>query len=200
MKNNESELIQRLIDGEENAFREVVGAHQANMLYVARSIIGDAIADEVVQESWVSILKALPKFEGRSSLKTWILRIVTNAALTRLRKESRLVQFGELEDLESGKLSSDRFKPNAHWSTPPTVWEQGSPDAILQSEQLKEKLWQAISLLSPVQRTIINMRDMQGMDMQEICKVLEITESNSRVLLHRARVQLWQVIEKFNQD
>ena len=73
-------------------------------------------------------------------------------------------------------------------------------EAILQSEQLKERLWQAISVLPPVQQAIINLRDMQGMEMQEICKILEITESNSRVLLHRARVQLWQVIEKFNQD
>jgi len=200
MKNNEAELIQQLIAGKESAFREVVSEYQASMLYLARSFVGDAIADEVVQESWMSVLKALPKFEQRSSLKTWILRIVTNAALTRLRKERRLVQFGELEDLENGKLSSDRFKPNAHWSTPPTVWDQNTPEAILQSEQLKEKLWQAISVLPPVQQAIINLRDMQGMEMQEICKILEITESNSRVLLHRARVQLWQVIEKFNQD
>lgn len=200
MQTDESTLIARLIAGEENAFREAVTLFQSNMLYLARSMVGDAIADEVVQDAWVSILRALPKFEQRSSLKTWILRIVSNAALTRLRKENRLVQFGEISDLESGMLSNDRFKTNSHWASPPIIWDQSTPEEILQSGQLKQALNQAIDKLPPIQQAIVNLRDMQGMEMEEICKILEITESNSRVLLHRARTKLWQVIEKYNQD
>ena len=200
MSTDESDLIKRLIAGEENAFRELVSTHHANMLYLARNFVGDAIAEEVVQESWVSVLKALPNFQQRSSLKTWISRIVSNCALTRLRKEKRLVQFADMSDLESGQLVSDRFKSDGHWQQAPLVWEQTTPEAILESNQLREQIRSAMDHLPPIQQTILNLRDMQGLEMDEICKILDISESNSRVLLHRARTRMWQVIDKANRD
>jgi len=194
---DESELIKQLINGNENAYRFVVQAYHNNMLYVARSIVGPAIADEVVQESWVSVIKALPKFEGRSSLKTWVLRIVSNSAKTRLRKESRNVAMGDASDLDTLSIPPERFKENGHWSAPPQHWNIASPDALLTSDELKNIIYSTIEKLPPIQQSIVSLRDMEGMSMPEICKVLDITESNSRVLLHRARAKIWQVIEEY---
>ena len=194
---NESELIKQLIDGDETAYRYVVQAYHNNMLYVARSIVGPAIADEVVQEAWVSVIKALPKFEGRSSLKTWVLRIVSNSAKTRLRKESRNIAMGDASDMEALSVPTERFQENGHWSAPPQQWNIASPDALLASDELKSIIYATIEKLPPIQQSIVSLRDMEGMSMLEICKVLDITESNSRVLLHRARAKIWQAIEKY---
>ncbi len=197
---NESELIEQLIDGNEKAYRYVVQAYHSNMLYVARSIVGPAIADEVVQESWVSVIKALPKFEGRSSLKTWVLRIVSNSAKTRLRKESRNIAVGDTTDIEKISALSERFQENGGWSAPPQQWNVATPDALLSSEELKHIIYSTIDKLPTIQQSIISLRDMEGMSMTEICKVLDITESNSRVILHRARTKVWQAIEKYQDN
>lgn len=194
---NETDLIKQLIDGDEKAYRYVVQAYHNNMLYVARSIVGTSIADEVIQEAWVSVIKALPKFEGRSSLKTWILRIVSNSAKTRLRKESRSIAVGDAADMEALSVPSERFQENGHWSAPPQQWNIATPDALLASNELKTVIYATIDKLPPIQQSIISLRDMEGMAMLEICKVLDITESNSRVLLHRARAKIWQAIEKY---
>jgi len=194
---NESELVKQLIDGNESAYRYVVQAYHNNMLYVARSIVGSAIADEVVQEAWVSVIKALPKFEGRSSLKTWVLRIVSNSAKTRLRKESRSIAVGDANDMEALSVPAERFQDNGRWSAPPQQWNISTPDDLLSSDELKKIIYTTIDKLPPIQQSIISLRDMEGMSMLEICKILDITESNSRVLLHRARAKIWQVIEKY---
>ena len=193
---DEQELIEQLIRGEESAFRYAVTNYQQNMLYVARTIVGPAIADEIVQDAWISIIKALPKFEGRSSLKTWILRIVSNSAKTRLRKESRSIAVGDAQDIEISALSEDRFKSNGHWSSPPAQWSLATPDALLARDDLKDVIEKTIRSLPDIQQTIISLRDMEGMEMSEICKILDVSESNSRVLLHRARTKIWRAIEK----
>lgn len=193
---NEDELIDELLSGEQAAYHHAVKTYQPLMLQVAKAIIGDAFADEVVQESWISVVRALPKFEKRSSLKTWLLRIVGNSAKSRLRKESRSTSYGSAEEMETSLFNNGRFDKNGHWREPPTRWTSASPEALLASEQLKNKLWIAIGRLSQIQQTILIMRDMEGLEMSEICKILDVTESNSRVLLHRARAKLWQAIEK----
>ena len=194
---DEQELIKHLLEGNENAFRYVVSNYQNSMLFVARSIVGNTIADEVVQEAWVSVIKALPKFEGRSSLKTWILRIVSNSAKTRLRKESRHYAAGDASDIETLAVSDDRFQDDGHWASGPLHWNMASPESLLASEELKHVIFQTIDKLPAIQQTIISLRDMEGMTMDEICKILDISESNSRVLLHRARTKIWQAIEKY---
>ena len=194
---SEQELIKQLLNGNEQAYRKVVTEYHGSMLYVARAIVGTAIADEVVQEAWVSVIKALPKFEGRSSLKTWILRIVSNNAKTRLRKESRHYSAGDANDVESLAIPADRFTENGHWASPPDTWDIASPDALLASNELQGCIKQAINQLPEIQQSILCLRDMEGMSMQDICKILEISESNSRVLLHRARGKVYLAIEKF---
>ncbi len=192
----EDVLIEKLLSGDESAYRYAVKTFQPVMLQVAKAIIGEALADEVVQESWISVVRALPKFEKRSSLKTWLLQIVGNSAKSRVRKESRSTSYGSAEDMEISLFNHGRFDKNGKWSPPPARWTSASPEAILASDQLKHKLWTAIGRLSQIQQTILTMRDMEGLEMNEICKILHINESNSRVLLHRARTKLWQAIEK----
>jgi len=193
---DEQTLIAQLIEGEEQAFRYAIKSYQNAMLYVARSIVGTSIADEVVQDAWISIIKALPKFEGRSSLKTWILRIVSNNAKSRLRKENRHVSIGDANDLETLGAVESRYQENGMWAMPPNQWNNASPEAILSSDELKGIIYASIGTLPQIQQTIICLRDMEGLAMDEICKILEISESNSRVLLHRARAKVWQAIDK----
>ncbi|MDH5230824.1 MAG: RNA polymerase sigma factor [Gammaproteobacteria bacterium] len=192
----EQELIEQLLAGEEAAFRQIVTDYQGIMLQLARNIVGDAIADEVVQEAWVSVIKSLKKFEGRSSLKTWILTIVSNCAKTRLRKEARSVAWGDASDIEASAVSPDRFNPKGFWSNTPGHWQSASPEQLLASEQLRENLDKSLQQLPGAQRTILQLRDFEGLPMDDICKILQISESNSRVLLHRARTKLWQTIDE----
>lgn len=194
---NDSALIQRLLAGEEKAYRQLVAAYHGGMLAFARSFVGEAIADEVVQESWLSMIKALPKFEQRSSLKTWLYTIVGNCARSRLRKENRTISFADPVQELTPVVDSERFAVNHHWSHGPVPWENDTPEALLASEQLKQHLDQAIAALPLAQQSILVLRDQQGLAMEEICKILEISESNARVLLHRARARLWTCIEEF---
>jgi RNA polymerase sigma-70 factor (ECF subfamily) len=193
---SEDELIPKLLAGDEQAFAQVVRAYNSIMLHVARSIVGDAIADEVTQEAWMAVIRALPKFERRSSLKTWILRIVSNSAKSRLRHESRNINV-DFGDETSSVIDPARFASDGHWQTPPHVWHADSPDAILASTQLREHIDSTLKQLPPLQQAALVLRDMQGMDMESICKILEVSESNGRVLIHRARSQLREAIDQF---
>ena len=191
-------LIPKLLEKDETAYRQVVKAYHGMMVYVARSIVGEAIADEVAQESWVSVMRALPKFERRSSLKTWILRIVSNTAKSRLRHESRTVNVDDFEGLNEPVINSARFKEGGHWAVPPSIWKGDSPDSLLAGEQLQEVIDKALNDLPPLQRSVVSLRDIQGLDMDSICKILEVSESNARVLLHRARSQVREAIDEFH--
>jgi len=193
---NETELIQALLDGKEDAFRQAVKDYQPSMMQVARALVGPAIADEVVQEAWVSVIKALPGFQARASLKTWILRIVSNGAKTRLRKESRIQARGDLADLEQIASMSERFNNNGHWQHGPGNWSLDEPDALIGVDELKTLISKSLDQLPEIQRSVFILREQHGLDMEEICKILDISASNSRVLLHRARLRLWQAIEK----
>ena len=192
---NDDELIPKLLEHDETAYKQVVTAYHAMMIYVARSIVGDAIADEVAQEAWVAVLRALPKFERRSSLKTWIMRIVSNTAKSRLRHESRTVNLDDLSD-SGPMINPNHFDERGHWSSPPSVWHADTPDSLLASKQLQECIDRTIKELPPIQRSVITLRDIQGLDMETICKILEVSESNARVLLHRARSRVREAIDE----
>jgi len=189
-------LVTKLLAGDETAFRYLVKSYQSIMLKVARAIVGPSIAEEVVQETWLSVIKALPGFQQRSSLKTWILRIVSNCAKTRLRKESRNIAVGNAEDLAQMSIPADRFAENGMWHAHPSVWHGETPDQILSGEQLKDIIINEINRLPPMQQSVLILREIEGIEMEEICKILEVSASNSRVLLHRARTQLWSVIDQ----
>ena len=195
---SDDELIPRLLAHDEAAYAQVVSAYHGLMVYLARAIVGEAIADEVAQESWLAVIKALPRFERRSSLKTWILRIVSNTAKTRLRHESRSVS---LEGLlgDQGEADPARFTATGRWASSPTVWHADTPDDLLASQELRGCVDIAIKALPPMQRAAVTLRDMQGLDMENICKILDVSESNGRVLLHRARSRIQAAIDEFYQ-
>ena len=194
---NDDELIPRLLNNDETAYKQVVKAYHGTMVYVARSIVGDAIADEVAQEAWVAVLRALPKFERRSSLKTWIMRIVSNCAKTRLRHESRTVNFDDTGNDGTPLVNDRNFDNSGHWSNPPSVWHGDTPESLLSGRELQSYIDKALKELPPPQKAVVTLRDIQGLDMETICKILEVSESNARVLLHRARSRIREVIDEY---
>jgi len=189
----------RLKKQDHQAFENLVEKYHRQMLIVARAIIGDSLAEEVVQEAWVSIYHALPSFEGRSSIKTWIYTIVSNQAKTRLRKESRLVSMNAMEEDIPVYLKNERFHVDGHWSSPPPLWDTESPEELLESEQLQQCIEKTLELLPDVQKSVFLLRDIEQQSLEEICNILQITNSNVRVLLHRARVKLMQVIDQYQE-
>lgn len=189
-------LIERLLRQDQAAYFALVKTYQSTLLQVARGIVGSSIADEVVQDAWLAAFKALPKFERRASLKTWLIKIVSNCAKTRLRRENRSISFSEIGFENDTSLDPSYFKENGHWGRPIGLWNIDSPDAILASEQLKACIDRAILDLPVAQRTLLTLRDIQGLEMQDICKILEVSESNARVLLHRARSQVRESIDR----
>ena len=193
-------LIPRLLEKDETAYREVVKAYHGMMVYVAKSIVGEAIADEVAQESWVSVMRALPNFERRSSLKTWILRIVSNTAKSRLRHEARTVNVDDFERFNEPMVNSAKFDNRGHWTSPPSVWHGDSPESLLAGTQLQAVIDTALNDLPPIQRSVVTLRDIQGLDMDSICKILDVSESNGRVLLHRARSQIREAIDEYQKS
>ncbi len=193
---SDEEIIPRLLNNDESAFKQVVGAYHGMMIYIARSIVGDSIADEVAQEAWVAVIKALPKFERRSSLKTWIMRIVSNTAKSRLRHESRTVNIEDSVNDSGDMISPNHFNARGHWTSPPSVWHADTPDSLLSSRELRECIDSALKELPPLQRSVISLRDIQGLDMETICKILDVSESNGRVLLHRARSSIREAIDE----
>lgn len=199
---DEELLIKRLLAGDEQSYRQLVKSCHAAMYSFARAIVGDGIADEVVQEAWLAVIRALPGFQRRSSLKTWILRIVSNTAKNRLRKESRLAA---MEDIEGLLAMDDRPEPydqRGHWlpGAGPASWHHVKPDDILATEQLCGRLQDTIATLPPLQRAALTLRDMEGIDFADICKILDVSESNVRVLVHRARARLREVIDIYEKE
>ncbi len=192
----DAELVGRLLAGDESAFMSLVDMYQAAMVRLARNYVPSRdVAQDVVQETWLAVLQGLPRFEGRSSLKTWIFRILVNRAVTRGTRERRSVPFSALFDAGTDPfepaVDPDRFfgpdarEPHA-WMSPPRPWDE-IPEQRLESRETLDRLAAAIDTLPPSQREVITMRDVDGFSSQEVCAVLGITEVNQRVLLHRAR-------------
>jgi RNA polymerase sigma-70 factor (ECF subfamily) len=157
-----------------------------------------AIAEEVVQEAWLGVLKGLHAFEGRSSLKSWIFSILVNCAKTRGAREARSVPMSalEAEDDASPAVSPDRFRDEAdrwpgHWSQPPQPW----PDERVASNELVALVGEALATLPDAQRTVMTLRDVEGIDSSEVCALLGVSEVNQRVLLHRARSKVRAFVE-----
>lgn len=188
--------LERLQAGDEAAFSDMVRMHHRRMLIVARSMVGEAIAEEVVQEAWVSVFNALPRFERRSSLKTWLMRIVVNEARMRLRHESRWVHF---DDDDTGGFEGflNRFASDGSWQAPPVVWTTHGPEGTLTGHELADCLDKTLDQLKQNQRMVLELRDVDGLEFSEICNLLNVSESNVRVLLHRARATVFTMIDHF---
>ncbi|WP_438970071.1 RNA polymerase sigma factor [Methylophaga sp.] len=195
-KSDEKALIEGLLNGDAASFEFVVTEYHSIMLSVSRAIVGEAFADEVVQEAWISAIKALPKFEGRSSLKTWLLHITSNGAKTRLRRESRQLSLDDGWEAEPGS----KFDHTGHRIDDVLPWNIDTPEALLENEQLKQVIESCYQQLPPNQRAVLTMYDMEGFEMSEVCNILDLSASNVRVLLHRARTAVHHSIDNYRES
>ena len=198
----EQGLVEALRRGDEAAFASLVEELTPSMLRVARLYVASrAVAEEVVQEAWVGVLRGIDRFEARSSLKTWIFRILTNTAKTRGVREGRSVPFSSLggDEPDGSAVDPDRFLGEdsrfpGHWAAPPHPWEGG--ERLLAQETI-ELIEREIAKLPPLQAVVITMRDVEGFDSEEVCNALDISETNQRVLLHRARSKVRRALEEY---
>lgn len=204
----DEQTLAALRRGDENAFLQLVSMHHTAMLRIAMVYVGDpVVAEDVVQEAWLGVLKGIDRFEERSSLKTWIFSILANCARTRHNRESRSIPFSDLEPFEEGddllpSVDPLRFNPPdaarypGGWSDPPQPWAITPEDAVLGQEVMR-RVRAAIAELPASQQTIITLRDVDGWSSEEVCNVLQISETNQRVLLHRARSKVRRSLEDY---
>jgi len=189
---DESALVAALRAGDEQAFMQLVEAYTPGMRRLALTFVRTpALADDVVQEAWLGVLRGLDRFEGRASLRTWIYRIVANIARTRAVKEARSAPFSSFGDEPS--VDPERFI-DGHWAKPPEPWR-----AVLDSEA-RALVDRAIAALPDQQRQVIQLRDVEGWSAEEVRNVLELSETNQRVLLHRARSKVRAALEDYFGD
>jgi len=194
--------LAKLRAGDDATFEALVNRHYGTMLAVAQTYVSSrAVAEEVVQEAWLGVLKGLDRFEGRSSLATWIMRIVVNIAMKRGGREARSIPYASLADEgDQRAVEPDRFRGAAdafpgHWRAYPGDWHRLPEEALYQNETLRVTI-DAIAALPPAQRVVITMRDVQGCGPEEVCDVLGVSDGNQRVLLHRARSRVRAALER----
>lgn len=204
---DELHLVEALRAGDEAAFASLLDQYHASLVRLACIYVSSrAVAEEVAQETWLGVLQGLDRFEGRSSLKTWIFRILTNRAKTRGQREARSIPFSDWTspDTEADEPAVDpsRFRPPddpnwpGHWAVSPASWDD-IPEQHFLSQETKAHILAAIDTLPPSQREVITLRDIEGWSSGEVCAVLAISEANQRVLLHRARSKVRQALETY---
>jgi RNA polymerase sigma-70 factor (ECF subfamily) len=198
-------LVAALRRGEEAAFVRLVGLHQAPLQRLARGFVRDrAIAEEVVQETWLAVLNGIDRFEGRSSLKTWIYQILINRARTRALSERRSAPFSALEGDEGPPVDAARFRPAVdrwagHWAAAPADWSVLPEERLLGRETLA-RVRDAIGELPPRQASVLVLRDVEGWQSDEVCAALDLSAGNQRILLHRARSTVRAALELYLSD
>jgi RNA polymerase sigma-70 factor, ECF subfamily len=200
---DEAELVAALRRGDEGAFRTLVSEYGPFLMRLAlMHVPSRAVAEEVVQDTWLGVLKGIDRFEGRSSLRTWIASILLNNARTRAQREGRILPFALFrrrdEDGAAPALDPDRFQDRrgerpGWWANPPAAWE--SPEEKLAADETRRVLLEAIRDLPPRQRDVITLRDLSGFSAEEVRNALDLTETNQRVLLHRARSKVRAALE-----
>lgn len=197
---NETQLLAALRAGDESAFLFLVQHYHSSMVRIARVFVhSDSLAEEVAQEAWLAALEGIAKFEGRSTVRSWLFTIVANRARTRAEREARSSPFSALEPAqeEGPAVDPGRFLPEdhprwpGHWSLPPTEW----PEEKLLRREMLDGARRAIDALPEAQRKVIVLRDVEGWSSDEVCEALGVSEGNQRVLLHRARSKVRAALE-----
>jgi len=192
----EDELVEQLLARDESAFVALVERHHDGLKRVALTFIrSPSIAEEVAQETWRAFLEGLKTFERRSSVKTFLYRILANIARTRAVREQRTTNESELESEGDDSPLGDRFGEAGNWLAPPTAWSAQTADAILERKQAMAHLQRALEQLPERQRAVVQLRDVEGLSSEEVCAVLDLSEVHQRVLLHRARTKLRAALE-----
>jgi RNA polymerase sigma-70 factor, ECF subfamily len=198
----EISLVAALRNGDERAFMTLIERYHSSLFRLALIYTPSrAVAEEVVQETWLSVLQGIGRFEGRSSLKTWIFRILTNQAKTRGLREGRSVPFSVLhspgDDQAEPSIEPERFDDvQGHWTSSPGDWSEVPEDRMI-SQETQACIRSAIDALPPNQQTVITLRDVEGWTSEEVCNVLGISETNQRVLLHRARSKVRRALDQY---
>jgi RNA polymerase sigma-70 factor (ECF subfamily) len=206
----ESVLLDALRRGDEDAFARLVGEHHASLCRVARLYVANAaVADEVVQDTWLGVIRGIWAFEGRSSLKTWIFRILVNRARTRAVRESRDIRFIGTLSTATGAASESSVSPellpfsdssDLGHGAQPSPDTGSSPEQSLLTKELREKLVAVIDTLPANLRIVLWLRDVEGWSSDEVCNALAIQETNQRVLLHRARSRVRAALEPYLEE
>src|SRR5919198_1411585 len=201
----ETQLLEALRAGDEAAFAALVRENHASLVRVARIYVStQSAAEEVVQETWLGVLNGLDRFEGRSSLRTWIFRILTNIAKTRAARDGRTLPFSALDParVPEAAVDADRFldpehpRWPGHWAVKPEPW----PEDALVAAETRERLAEAIEALPASQRAVVSLRDIEGWESEDVCNALGISETNQRVLLHRARSKVRRALEAYLEE
>jgi RNA polymerase sigma-70 factor (ECF subfamily) len=200
----EVQLLDALRAGDEGAFAALVREYHGSLVRVARTYVSTlAAAEEVAQETWVGVLNGLDRFEGRSSLRTWIFRILTNIAKTRAQRDRRSLPFSSLagDGEDEPAVEAERFRSGddrwaGHWKSYPDRWDD-LPEQRLLADETLGRVQDAIDRLPPVQQQVITLRDVEGWSSEDVCSALEISETNQRVILHRARSKVRQALETY---
>lgn len=201
---DEEALLQALRNGDQDAFAALVDAYSPALLRVAMTHVRTPdVAEEVVQETWLGVIRGLDSFEGRSSLKSWVFTILRNTAISRGEREQRSLPMSSLAPPEEDAplLDVDRFLPAGHpkypggWAIGPTAWPL--PDEGLLAAETRDVIAEAIRALPPAQRAVITLRDVAGWPPEEVCDALDVAEGNQRVLLHRARTKVRAALEDY---
>ena len=198
-------LLPALRAGHEEAFVALVTRYHASLKRVARAYVStDAVAEEVVQETWLAVIEGLDRFEHRSTLKTWLFHILANKAKTRGVRERRIVPFASLAGADDEPaVPPDRFQRDGdawpgHWAAPPRPWED--PERRLASLEARAYLRAAIAALPATQQAVLTLRDVEGLDAEEVCGLLDVSAGNQRVLLHRARTKVRTELERYFEE
>lgn len=190
----EAALVAALQRGERQAFQEAVSRYSPRLLATARAIAGADAAPDLVQDAWVTVFQRIGSFEGRSSLGTWLQRIVANGAISYVRARAREPS---RPDQTTADPMSDRFDERGRWLAPPADWNAASPDELLAAADLRDCIDKHLRLMPDRQRQVLVLRDLQALPLQQICNDLGLSASNARVLLHRARARLMNMVDHF---
>jgi RNA polymerase sigma-70 factor (ECF subfamily) len=200
---SDEQVVAGLRAGDERTFRELFERTYPMMKRVARSYVGsDAVAEEIVQETWMAVVTGIERFQGRSALGTWIFSILTNQAKTHSARERRALPFSCVASKDAGEpvVDPDRFQKDddawpGHWATPPRPWQK--PERRLLSLETRQRLKDALAELPDRQRLIVGLRDIDGHSAEEVCDQLGLSQENQRVLLHRGRSRLRALLEEY---
>ena len=207
-ESSDANVVAALRGGDEAAFAALVDQYQGTLTRLAMLFVLDrAVAEDVVQETWLGLLRGLDQFEGRASLKTWLFRILTNRARTRASREARSVPFSALADSEvetfEPAVDPSRFRDAddrwpGHWRVAPTA--DDLPEQRVLADELATRIRAAVDGLPPAQREVVTLRDIKGWTGPEVSQALELSDANQRVLLHRGRSKVRAVLETYLAD
>ncbi len=202
----EADVVQALRRGDEAVFSAMMDAYSGSLLRLAMAFVPSrAVAEEVVQETWMGVLEGIGRFEGRASFKTWLFRILTNRAKTRGIRERRYEPVGltgsDPESDDGPSLEDSLFVAEGagkgHWVDPPQGWASDTPERALLSKECRQAIEDAITVLPDMQRQVITLRDVEGASAEDVCNILSISETNQRVLLHRARLKVRRILDPY---